>query len=332
LIGGEGVDHLNGKGGDDTFIVNILPNGLLEDTVTNSNGTNDTIKVVIGSLGNYSGTGTNLSLPFTIENIDISGTGSAILNLKGSATNNILTGNSANNLLDGKTGLDTLIGGLGDDTYIIKNSTSKIIELAGQGYDTVNSDVNFDLSTSGNNVEKLTLKGLRTTNATGNSLDNLLTGNIFKNTLNGKEGHDTLYGMGGNDSLEGGAGNDLLIGGTGNDILTGGLGTDTFWFNASPNNVLNKDTITDFTSSNDKLQFSASVFNKLSVSGHFTAGDTRFWSNTNGVAHDTTDRLIYSLTTGKLFYDADGSGANSSVLIALLTNHPVLVATDIWVF
>ncbi len=331
LTGGEGIDHLNGNGGNDTFIISILPNGQLEDTATAGIG-NDTIKVVIGSQGNYSGTGTTLSLPFTIENIDISNTGSAILNLKGSNSNNLLTGNNANNLFDGNTGIDTLFGGLGDDTYIIKNSADKVIELIGQGYDTVNSDVNFDLSTNGNNVEKLTLTGIRSTNATGNSLDNLLTGNIFTNTLSGNDGNDTLYGKGGNDNLNGGVGNDLLIGGAGNDSLTGGSGTDTFWFDSAPNNLFNKDTITDFTSGTDKMQFSALVFNKLSVSGHFSTGDTRFWSNTTGIAHDATDRLIYSSTTGKLFYDADGSGANGSVLIALLTNHPVLVATDIWVF
>ena len=35
--------------------------------------------------------------------------------------------------------------------------------------------------------------------------------------------------------------------------------------------------------------------------------------------------------TGKLFYDADGSGSGAKVLVAILTGNPVFTAADIFV-
>jgi serralysin len=47
-------------------------------------------------------------------------------------------------------------------------------------------------------------------------------------------------------------------------------------------------------------------------------------------AHDSTDRVIYDESSGKLYYDADGSGTTASAeLIATLQGAPVLTASDI---
>jgi Ca2+-binding RTX toxin-like protein len=43
-----------------------------------------------------------------------------------------------NDTLDGGAGNDSLIGGLGDDTYVLETG-DVIVELAGQGSDTVRS-------------------------------------------------------------------------------------------------------------------------------------------------------------------------------------------------
>ena len=40
------------------------------------------------------------------------------------------------------------------------------------------------------------------------------------------------------------------------------------------------------------------------------------------------DRLIYDAATGKLFFDADGTGAEAQVLIATLSDAPVIGAGD----
>jgi Ca2+-binding RTX toxin-like protein len=46
---------------------------------------------------------------------------------------------------------------------------------------------------------------------------------------------------------------------------------------------------------------------------------------------DASDRVIYDTATGKLYYDADGSGTGDSQLVATLQGAPALKATDIYV-
>ncbi|EPM9374009.1 tandem-95 repeat protein [Vibrio parahaemolyticus] len=79
-------------------------------------------------------------------------------------------------------------------------------------------------------------------------------------TIYGGAGNDILFGQGGNDKLFGGADNDILIGGLGSDILTGGDGEDIFkWLDVANE----RDTVTDFSSSEDSLDFS-DLFDDLS--------------------------------------------------------------------
>ncbi|HAS6684216.1 TPA: tandem-95 repeat protein [Vibrio parahaemolyticus] len=79
-------------------------------------------------------------------------------------------------------------------------------------------------------------------------------------TIYGGAGNDILFGQGGNDKLSGGADNDILIGGLGSDILTGGDGEDIFkWIDVASE----RDTVTDFSSSEDSLDFS-DLFDDLS--------------------------------------------------------------------
>ncbi|WP_425086073.1 tandem-95 repeat protein [Vibrio parahaemolyticus] len=79
-------------------------------------------------------------------------------------------------------------------------------------------------------------------------------------TIYGGAGSDILFGQGGNDKLFGGADNDILIGGLGSDILTGGDGEDIFkWIDVANE----RDTVTDFSSSEDSLDFS-DLFDDLS--------------------------------------------------------------------
>ncbi|EHH2454133.1 tandem-95 repeat protein [Vibrio parahaemolyticus] len=79
-------------------------------------------------------------------------------------------------------------------------------------------------------------------------------------TIYGGAGNDILFGQGGNDKLFGGADNDILIGGLGSDILTGGDSEDIFkWIDVANE----RDTVTDFSSSEDSLDFS-DLFDDLS--------------------------------------------------------------------
>lgn len=198
LDGGTGNDVMIGKGGDDIYYVDSASDSvqeILEEGI-------DTIISSVSIAG----------LAANVENITL--TGNSIINANGNTLNNMMIGNAqanklvagdGNDTLDGGLGADTLTGGNGNDTYIADNVGDSIIETATTDIDTVQSTLSFTL---GNYLENLTLLGVSTINATGNSLDNSLAGN---------EANNTLTGLIGNDTLDGGAGNDVLIGGVGND-------------------------------------------------------------------------------------------------------------------
>jgi Ca2+-binding RTX toxin-like protein len=168
-------------------------------------------------------------------------------------------------------------------------------------------------------------------NASALTYGTSLVGNAGANVLTGGLGDDTLQGGAGNDNLSGGAGFDQLKGGNGKDILTGGTGTDWFIFDVAANATTNRDTVSDFGSGVDVLQFSRAIFTGLSAAPLGALSTDAFWSGVNAnAAHDATDRFIYNTTTGVLYYDADGTGAKAAVQVALIgtTTHPTLTSTD----
>ena len=141
----------------------------------------------------------------------------------------------------------------------------------------------------------------------------------------------TIIGNDGANTLIGTAFSDVFKGNNGNDILTGGTGADKFVFDSQPNSTSNKDTVTDFQSGSDKLQFSLDIFTSLGVSPGNLASE-QFWSTANAfTAHDADDRLIYNTASGVLYYDEDGLGGNPAIQVALLgtTVHSGLMYSDI---
>lgn len=295
LDGGAGADSMKGGGGDDTYIVDSV-----YDVVIEAGGSGkDTIKsyVSLSLMDKDHVTG-------TVENLTLLGDDN--INATGNVMNNVLTGNSGDNNFDGARGEDRMIGGLGNDTYKVDSAGDIVDETGGDGNDTVNASISFSLENTLGTVENLTLTGSSAINATGNGENNVLTGNSAGNMLSG------------------GAGNDQLIGGNGNDILNGGAGADHFIFDFKPSAYNNIDRIEDFSEgAGDKIVLDHEVFTAIDPA-NFSAAN--FVMGTKAL--DSNDRLIYDQTTGKLFYDADGSGRGAAVQIATLSNLATLHHDD----
>ena len=116
--------------------------------------------------------------------------------------------------------------------------------------------------------------------------------------------------------------------GAGKDSLTGGAGNDYFDFTTALSATSNVDTITDFTRGSDKIRLENAVMTKLQAnSGELASTAYKEGSGlTKGT--DADDRIIYDTKTGKLYYDADGSGSGASVQIALIASAKDLDYTD----
>ncbi|TDH63601.1 glycosyl hydrolase family protein [Dankookia rubra] len=130
-----------------------------------------------------------------------------------------LNGTSGADALSAPNGQATLSGGGGDDTYVIWDASSRIIELANGGIDTVQSYASaFALPDF---VENLQLMWTGSAGR-GNALHNIITA---------------------------GDGSQTLDGGAGNDVLTGGTGANTFIARRGNGS----DVITDFQAGIDKI-------------------------------------------------------------------------------
>ena len=288
LDGGIGADRMTGGAGDDIYVVDNSGDTVVEAASAGTDTVQASITYTLGS---------------NVENLILTGT--TDLNGTGNSLVNILTGNSGANLLSGGTGADTMLGGTGNDTYIVDNVGDIVTENTGAGTDLVQSSVTYTLLT---NVENLTLTGTSAVNGTGNTLDNVLLGNTGRNTLSGDAGNDTLNGA------------------LGNDTLTGGAGNDTFVFDTALSATTNKDSITDFTLGQDKIQLSRSIFTALPAEG--TLLSEYFRASATGAAGDDNDYFLYNTTSGALLYDADGNGAGVAIEFATLTNKPAVTAND----
>ncbi|MFT7571548.1 MAG: Ca2+-binding RTX toxin-like protein, partial [Paracoccaceae bacterium] len=149
ITGNSGTNILTGHAGNDTYNVQNAA-----DTVVEAAGEGtDTVRSTVS---------------YTISDVDVEN-----LTLTGSSSVDA-TGNTSNNVLTGNSGTNTLTGGAGDDTYVVQNAADSVVELAGEGTDTVNSSVSYTISDV--DVEHLTLTGSSSIDATGNASDNTLTG------------------------------------------------------------------------------------------------------------------------------------------------------------
>jgi len=269
LIGGTGNDTIQGSRGNDIYEFNYGDGDdvyqELADTDTIKFGagitadmldiyrsnTNDVVIDIDGGLGgsitiNYQTYG--LGYVFETVQFDDGSTldlTSVDLELQGTESAEALYG-----VRYGGSGLDTIYGNGGNDAI-----------YGYRGYvDTVS---NFLYGGDGNDK----VYGAHGTDyIEGNSGSDTIYGYNGNDIIEGGIGHDNLRGGNQDDILNGGDGNDTLLGenhndtlngGLGDDILTGGGGYDTFVFDSLNSG---NDTISDFNSAYDLLQFESAIF------------------------------------------------------------------------
>lgn len=266
LDGGTGNDTLIGGKGNDTYYVDSTKDKIVErkdegkDTIVTDidytlpeNVENLILTGTAGlkGIGNnhdntLSGTGGNDTLQGKEGNDTLHGAEGADI-LAGDSGSDILYGEAGDDSLDGDSGADMMIGGSGNDSYTVDNVDDIVIELAGEGIDSVVSSVSYTLT---DNVENLTLTGGKAVSGTGNALANTIIGNTSANTLDGRDGNDILtggmnkdilYGGSGDDTLNGGGGDDHLDGGSGADTMLGGTGDDTYTVDNAADLVIEDD-------------------------------------------------------------------------------------------
>ncbi|HYC98083.1 Ig-like domain-containing protein [Brevundimonas sp.] len=195
LIGGTGVaNQMQGGLGDDLYVVSAVGDSIVELAGQGTDG-------VQTSLAKF-------KLAAEVETLTY--TGAAAFTGQGNALGNVITGGAARDLLLGYAGNDTLVGGagvanelyggLGDDTYVVSVAGDTIVEVAGEGIDTVQTALAaYTLRT---NVENLAYTGAGAFTGIGNAAANTLTGGA---------GADVLKGLNGDDVLNGGGGSDIAV-------------------------------------------------------------------------------------------------------------------------
>ena len=207
--------------------------------------------------------------------------GAVNMTLVGNGLDNFLRAGSGNNSLSGNTNAgsvtsteaDTLVGGVGNDTYFVDSDNDRVVELSGEGVDTIRTSLaSYALGTA----KSLNVENLTTTLATGASL----LGSSVANSITGGNGNDTL---------EGGVNTDATVG----DTLSGGLGDDWYILNSGLDSVIDSGGIDTL-----ELRYNVSAYNLT-------------WGFDNLVYNGTTAASLYVGNFGLNNYMRGSVGADT---------------------
>ena len=360
-----GAGATGGHDADDRIIFNTTTHQLFYDAdgsgsgaaqliATLSNGANITATDIFAfgtpsSGTTINGTAGDDTLTGTDANETINGLGGNDSITGGNGTD-LLVGGDGNDTMDAADRqpfgpfADTLDGGAGNDTYIVGPLDTVLSDPGGTDL-VIAVDRDWVLAPG---FENLTMgespSGNGQGDGTGNDLANVIdaSGIEIGGTYRGLGGNDEIFvgqkqsvafGGDGNDTIHGdNFGTATISGGAGNDVLDGGTlgsGSVTYAFDVAPG-AANADTVLNFDTTVDSVQLDGNVFTAIGPSGAFSAGDARFFAAAGASAgHDADDRVVYDTSTGRLWYDADGSGAGTAQLIATLQGAPALAAGNI---
>ncbi|WP_193777050.1 Ig-like domain-containing protein [Pseudovibrio sp. Ad13] len=280
LYASDGIDHLEGKGGDD--VLNAFGSGA--DYLDGGEG-QDTVRyrwssasVVVNLLDQSQNAGDAEGDTYiSIENI----VGSDLYSdhLTGDdADNSIwshggddkLFGEAGSDHLNGGDGHDTLYGGADNDVLIGEAGDDKL--FGGEGDDFLRGGSGSDYLDGGIGTDWISYTEYGDLGQisvidllTGTGSGGVAAGDTYVSieNANGSDGDDHIIGTAGDNILGGRKGDDTLVGQAGNDTLHGGKGSDNFVFEGSS---FGNDVITDFKAgaeSDDIISFDADLFANL---------------------------------------------------------------------
>ena len=283
------------------------------------------------------------TLNFVVDNFtQVRGTNNADT-ITGAATNDTFFGSAGNDTYNGGAGTDTMDystlgtavtlrsqgviskGALGQDTIL---NVEKIIGATGQANLIDGTVANPATQTTSFAIDlalgKLVVNGVPGLGSLAFDVANFtnVTGTKNADTLRGDAKANLLLGGGGNDTISGAGGDDTIAGGAGADTISLGSGRDTVVFN---NAAEGGDLIIDFRGREDHIAFSASGFGVNP--GVLPASE--FAANLAGVANRAVAQFVYDTDGGQLYFDADGTGAGQSVLLATIQGVPALTMSDL---
>lgn len=283
LIGTAGSDRLNGFKGDDTIT------GLLSNDRLTGGGDNDTFVINLGdgidTITDFGGIGTGgRPTPAEITEVDtVKFQGEGLI-----AQNMLLTQDEGDLIISFEDiehtqvilnnfnleNLDNLQKPTkANPGNILFNGQNQIQD----NFDVFNADsqrqriFNHDSVTFLNDIDN-TIKGF-------NRSQDVINGQGGNDTIRGLSGNDLLRGGAGNDTLSGGKGGDRLLGGDSDDLLNGGSGNDFFQGEMGQDTLIGGggsdlfvlsdsqgvDTISDFTSQQDRIQLAGVAFEQLAI-------------------------------------------------------------------
>ena len=149
------------------------------------------------------------TLPANVENLDLQS--SYNINVTGNALDNLITGPSN----AGNPNATSMAGAAGNDTYTVYLPYTAVIEVANEGIDVIQSNIDYRLPANVENLLALSQNNLR------------LLGNALNNTLTGTQANERLDGAAGNDTLVGAAGDDTYVVDSASDAITDTFGLDS---------------------------------------------------------------------------------------------------------
>jgi hypothetical protein len=320
LIGGDGADVLLGGAGGDFLDPGAAVGDYVDgeagfDVASYLNAGFSAINLTNQALNNYGAEGDQI---FNIE----------AFYLSNSAIGDNFVNDNTGRYIYGFAGNDAIIGGAGSD-FVDGGAGADQIFLQG-GFDYAS----YNTAAAGVAVNLLNTS-LNTGEAAGDSYagveafilsesGDFFTGAAGQNFAFGYGGNDTLSaGANSSDWLIGGAGNDILYGGVFADLLAGDAGADLYNYRATNEGG---DSILNFETGVDAFYLLASAFG-FAAGASLVAGQN-FIAGASPLPTTAGPTFLYATGAGLLYFDADGSGAGASVLIAQIFGAPSLAAAD----